>query len=245
MNSQLELQPFAPLATAELAERLWDEDELFYEPDAALRLHKLTGGWPFYAHAVAARARQLARTAEGRITPALVDVAFQYEMFGRSANIGQNCRYLVETALSAGTGDLRNTSEAVLHQVARLQPIPRASIVRRLRRQHSQTQISRAINRLIDTDFLQEEGGLLSLLDPVFALWLRIEPARRDPVTGLADQRGFQKLLAQLEAQHAQDRQDMGTLFERRIENLVRQFRGQTVEGKLLGIEGEVILPHV
>ena len=57
--TSLELRPFHPDATVDLAGRIW-EDESQFEPDAAARLHRLTGGWPFYVHAVAARARSIA-----------------------------------------------------------------------------------------------------------------------------------------------------------------------------------------
>jgi hypothetical protein len=35
----------------------------------------------------------------------------------------------------------------------------------------------------------------------------------------------------------------MGTLFERRVENLARQFRGQTVDGRLFGVTAPVRVP--
>ncbi|MGH2355267.1 MAG: hypothetical protein ACRDJN_26960, partial [Chloroflexota bacterium] len=111
---QLELRPFPPEATHELASRLWDEEGIAAEPDAAVRLHRLTGGWPFYVHAVAARARQLARTGGGRVTDDTIDLAFRHELLGRAAALGQYCRYLLDAALRTDTSGLRNTLEAVL-----------------------------------------------------------------------------------------------------------------------------------
>ena len=240
----LELGPFSPEGSAELAQRLWVEGDPRYEPDALARLHRLSGGWPLYVHALAARAGQLARAGDGVVSPETVDIAFQQELFGRAANIGQNCRYLLETALRADADAQRNTHEAVLRQVARWQPLTRASLVRRLSRHDTPAQIYRAINRLIENDFIVESEGLLSLFDPVFAVWLTVEPARRDPAAAMADP-SIRRLLVHYEAQHAQDRTTMGLLFERRIENLARQFRGQAVEGRLFGVEGMVALPTV
>lgn len=242
---QIELRPFNSDGTYDLAARIWSDASLTPEPDASVRLHKLTGGWPFYSHAVAARAGQVARTADGRITPDIVDIAFYQEIVGRVANIGQNCRYLLETALRTDAEGMRNTLEAVLRQVARWQPITRANIERRLRRHHAHTQIHKAINLLIDTDFLREAAGVLEMPDPVFALWLVVEPERRDPEAVLRSPRAIQRLLSWYEGQHGQDRQEMGTLFERRVENVARQFNGQTVEGKLFGTDGEIRLPVV
>ncbi len=242
---QIELRPFNSDGTHDLATRLWSDESLSPESDASTRLHKLTGGWPFYAHAVAARAAQIARAADGRITPDTIDIAFYQEVTGRVANIGQNCRYLLETALRTDAGGLRNTLEAVLRQVARWQPITRASIERRLRRHHAHTRIHNAVNLLIDTDFLREATGVLEMLDPVFALWLVMEPERRDPEGRSRNPQAVHRLLAWYEGQHGHDRQEMGTLFERRVENLARQFNGQSVDGKLFGTTGETRLPIV
>ncbi len=119
----------------------------------------------------------------------------------------------------------------------------RTGVARALGRHHVPAQVYRAINRLIDTDFLREEGGRLALIDPVFALWLALEPARRAPRSATQDPRSRQRLLAWFEAQHAQGREAMGSLFERRVENLARQFRGQTVDGRLLGVTELVRVP--
>jgi len=243
---QLDLLPFAEDATHDLATRIWDGDGLNADPDAAVRLHRLTGGWPFYVQAVAARTSQLARGSNEAVTAELVDEAFWYELIGRAAAVGQQCRYLLDAALrgdGGGGNGLRNTIEAVLRRMARGSTSTRTSLARSLARHHAPAQVFRAVNRLIDTDFLHEEGGQLALLDPVFALWLRLEPARRDPAAALADSRSRQRMLAWYEAQHAQDREEMGRLFESRVENLARQFRGQTVDGHLFGVDGPIRVP--
>jgi AAA+ ATPase superfamily predicted ATPase len=243
--AQLDLLPFNSEGTHELVSQVWSDESLQVDPDVPVRLHKHTGGWPFYTHAVAERAAQLARMADGRITPDTIDVAFSEELIGRLTNVGQNCRYLLETALRADTDGMQNTLEAVLRQVARWQPITRASVERRLQRHHPHARIHRAINNLIDTDFVREASGVLDLADPVFALWLVLEPERRDPEALLRDPRPMRRLLSWYIAQHGMDRQEMGTLFERRVENVIRQFAGQTLPGKLFGIESNLQLPVV
>jgi AAA+ ATPase superfamily predicted ATPase len=243
--SQMELNPFSPDGTHELAARIWSDGTLVVDPDASVRLHRYTGGWPYYSHAVAMRAAQLSRASDGQITPDTIDVAFSEELIGRVTNIGQNCRYLLDIALRTDTDGLRNTVEAVLREVARVQPVSRASIERRLRRHHPHARIHRAINLSLDTDLLREAGGVLDLADPVFARWLVLEPERRDPESQLHNPQAMRRLLSWYESQHAMDRQEMGTLFERRVENVTRQFAGQTVPGKLFGVEGDVRLPVV
>jgi hypothetical protein len=244
---QLDLLPFTEDSTHDLATRFWEAGELVAEPDAATRLHRLSGGWPFYVQAVAARATQMARVRGEALTADVVDDAFWHELVGRAAALGQQCRYLLDTALrgEVASGDaMQNTLEAVLRQVARGRTGSRTVVARTLRRHHAPAQVYRAINRLIDTDFLREEGGRLVLLDPVFALWLALEPARRDPAATLRNLPARQRLLAWYEAQHARDREELGVLFERQVENVVRQCRGQTVEGRLFGTDQPIRLPH-
>lgn len=215
------------------------------DPDATTRLHKLTGGWPFYIQTVAARALQIARATDGRIIDDVIDRAFQQELIGRAAALGQYCRYLLDAALRTDSTGARNTVEAVLRQIARWQPVTRASLERQLRNHHNHTSIHAAVNRLVDTDFVREEVGALELLDPVFALWLNLEEVRRNPDTAFRNPATLRRMVAWYETQHQRDRQELGRLFEYRIENLVRQFHGQTVDGLLFGADKPVQLPEV
>ena len=240
--TSLELLPFHPDATVDLASRIW-ADESQFEPDAATRLHRLTGGWPFYVHGVAARARTIALSGPGAVTPDVVDVALQQELIGRGGNIALHCQYLLRTALETDSDARRNRLEAILRYVAREGTVPRARLARRLTRHYSQTEVYNSINQLIDQDFLVETESVLRLADPVFGVWLNIEPDRRDPLTAIGNPDALRRILQWYEAQHAEDRTEMGRLFEQHVENTVRQFRGQAMPGKLFGIDGEVTLP--
>jgi hypothetical protein len=238
----VELPPFLVDATHDLAARLWG-DEAAFDPDAVARLQRLTGGWPFYVHAVAARTRVLA--AGARITPDLVDVAFQQEIVGRAGNVALHCQYLLSTAIEADEPRRRNRLESVLREVARAGALPRARLARRLQRHHARTEVYNAINHLIDTDLLAERDGQLALIDPTFAVWLNVEQDRRDPLTAIGNPDALRRLLAWYQAQHAADRTEMGPLFEDSVGNTVRQFRGQTLPGWLFGVDDDVRLPTV
>ena len=239
------MDPFGPEATEELATKVWEEEGVSHDPDAVARLYRLSGGWPFYVSAIAQRARQAARAADCQITPDTIDLAFREEIFGRGTTIGQHCAYLRMTATEDSSRSEKGFLEELLEQVALHQPLTRANLVRRLAKRHNQKEIYRGINRLIDTDFLAEQNGILTLLDPIFALWLASEPARQDPQGLLNNQAAAQKMISWYQQRHSEDRTAMGTLFERRAENLVRQFAGQEVDGKLLGTTGKLILPTV
>lgn len=238
----LELRPFHPDATLELASQIW-EDESRFQPDAAVRLHRLSAGWPFYVHAVAVRARALALAGPEVVTSDLVDLAFQQEMIGRGGNVSLHCQYLLHTATETDSIARRNRLEAILRAVAQDGPLPRARLARRLTRHYAQTEVYQSINELIDEDFLIESEGVLRLADPVFATWLNVEPDRRDPLTSLGNPQALQRLLSWYEVQHAEDRAEMGHLFERQVENLARQFRGQVVPGRLFGVDEDITLP--
>jgi AAA+ ATPase superfamily predicted ATPase len=241
----ISLDPFGLEATEELATRTWEEEGVSNDPDAVARLYRLSGGWPFYISAIAQKARQVARAGDCHITPDTIDLAFREEIFGRVTTIGQHCTYLRATATEDSSRSEKSLLEELLEQVALRQPLTRANLVRRLARHYSQKEIYRGVNRLIDTDFLAEQNGVLTLLDPIFALWLAAEPARQDPQTLLTNQAAVQKLISWYEQRHSEDRATMGMLFEKRVENLVRQFAGQEVDGKLFGTIGTLSLPTV
>ncbi|MBI4492840.1 MAG: AAA family ATPase [Chloroflexi bacterium] len=238
----LDLRPFHSDATFELASRIWEDDPPF-EPDAVARLHRLTGGWPFYVHALAVRARAVALAGPNVMSPDAVDVAFQQELVGRGGNISLHCQYLLRTAIEADGDARRNRLEAILRSVAREGLVPRARLARRFTRHYSQSEVYSSIRQLVDEDFLLEAGGMLRLADPVFAVWLNVEPDRRDPLAALGNRDALRRLLSWYEAQHAEDRTEMGRLFEQQVENTVRQFRGQTVPGRLFGVDGALALP--
>ena len=240
--TSMELPPFHLDATLELAGRIWG-DETRFEPDAAVRLQRLTGGWPFYVHSVAVRADALVGAGPDMITPDIVDIALQQELVGRSGNIALHCQYLLQTALESPSDAHRNRLEALLRYVAREGAVPRARLARHLQRHYSQNDTYSAINHLIDADFILEAEGVLRLSDPVFAVWLNVEPDRRDPLAAIGNPDALRRLLAWYEAQHAEDRTAMGHLFEQQVENLVRRFRGQTVPGRLFGLDGDLTLP--
>jgi len=203
--TSLELHPFHPDATIELAGRIW-RDESQFEPDAAVRLHRLTGGWPFYVHSVAVRARAVTMAGPGVITPDIVDVSFQQELIGRGANIALHCQYLLRTATETDSVARRNRLEAILRSVAQEGTVPRARIALRLTRHYSRTDVYNSINELIDEDFLLESEGVLRLADPVFAIWLNVEQDRRDPLTSIGNPDALRRLLSWYESQHAEDR---------------------------------------
>lgn len=242
---EIPMDPFGGDATNELATKIWEGDAtIAHDPDAAIRLHKLSGGWPLYVNAIAQKARLLARGSNGRITHDTIDLAFRQELFGRGTDIGQHCAYLRQTATQSDSDAMKSLLENVLDQVAAHEPLTRGSLVQRLSRRHNYREAYRAINRLIDTDFLKEEGGVLTLLDPIFTFWLAAEPARQDPQGVLSNQTAAQKLVSWFEQRHAEDRTAMGTLFEKRVENLVRQFGGQEVDGGHFGISERVVVPR-
>lgn len=240
--TSMELRPFHLEATSELAGRIWG-DETRFEPDAAVRLQRLTGGWPFYVHAVAVRADALVRAGPDKITPDIVDIALQQELTGHSGNIALHCQYLLQSATASDNGARRNRLETLLRYVARQGGVPRARVARHISRHYSQNDTYSAINQLIDTDFILETDGVLRLSDPVFAVWLNVEPDRRDPLAAMGNPDALRRLLAWYEAQHAADRAAMGYLFEQQVENTARRFHGQAVPGKLFGLDGEVTLP--
>ncbi|TAK33602.1 MAG: hypothetical protein EPO21_12455 [Chloroflexota bacterium] len=52
-----------------------------------------------------------------------------------------------------------------------------------------------SIDQLIEQDFLVETESVLRLADPVFAVWLNVEPDRRDPLAAIGNEEGYHLVL--------------------------------------------------
>ena len=237
----IDVLPFSRDATHELVARVWADRS--HVADAADRIHRLTGGWPFYAHAVAVRAAML--LIPQRIDEDIVDVAYHSELMGRAGNVALHCQYLLKTATAYDDSERRNRANRVLRRIAHEPNIPRSRLLRALARGNAPDAIERTINDLAQEDFIVQNDGLLRLSDPVFAIWLNVEHDRRDPLALIGQAGAVQRVIAQYNAQHQADRTEMGTLYEQMLDGVARQFKGQSVPGALFGADVDVRLPTV
>jgi hypothetical protein len=240
---EVELPPFAPEDTAALAAAVWERSGLAWDQNAIQRLQTLSQGAPFYAHTLARAAADLVRGAGERVLGEHVDAAFQQQLLDRDNALAIYMQYLFRQAVGGVRGE--NIPEAVLRYVAEHEGRRVSHIARALRR--TVGQIRDVTLELVAIDVLRrDEGGGVWFVDPLLPVWIALERDRQQPLTALADPRAREKVL-QMHQERLQALQDAaGPLFEKRVHNLLRQFRGQMISAKLLGAGAESItLPVV
>lgn len=238
---ELELPPFAVQDTQELALGIWERGEMTATQDAVQRLHTLTQGFPFYVHTLALAASEVARTGSSQIAGYHVDAAFQTQLLDRNSTISIYCQYLFEQALGGVRGE--NIPEAVLRHLAGHEGRTRADMARSVRRSQGAAQVNRIIAELVDIDILTHRESGLWFVDPILPIWIAIERERRDPTAVFLNPEARAKVVRSYEERIATLHQAMGEMFEKRIDNALRQFRGQVVSGRLFGASGQITLP--
>lgn len=240
---ELELPPFERDDTQELAAGLWERTGMSWTQNAVQRLHSLSQGFPFYVHTLSLAAADVARPEATRVDGEHVDAAFEVQLLNRNSTLSIYCQYLHQQAI----GDVRgeNIPDAVLRRVALREGITRAEVARALRRAEGSAQIYRVVGDLIEIDILADRGGGLWFVDPVLPVWIALDRERRDPVAVLSNPSARGKVLRSQAERLAAMQEAMGETFEKRVHNALRQFDGQTVSGRLLGVDGRITLPRI
>ncbi len=240
---EVELPPFGVPDTQDLAVGLWERGGMTWTQNAIQRLHILSQGFPFYAHTLALAAADQARPTTSVVDGDHVDAAFQLEMLDPNRTLSIYCQYLYQQAI----GDIRgeNIPDAILRRLARAEGSTRRDMARAVRRSEGQAQVNRVIDELIRIDVLALRDGRLWFVDPVLPIWIALERERRDPITVLQNPQARAKVIQSYQ-ERLQSLQDaMGEMFEKRVHNVLRQFRGQVVSGKLFGCTEQLVLPTI
>jgi hypothetical protein len=240
---ELELPPFDSGDTQELATGLWERAGFSWSQNASQRLHALTQGFPFYVHTLALSTLDEARPSGTSVDGDHVDATFQTQILDRNSTISIYCQYLFERAV----GDVRGESipDGVLRYLASHEGKTRADVARALRRGNLSAQISRVVRELIEVDILADREGGLWFVDPVLPIWVALEHERRAPTTLLPNPEARARVTRRYEERIQALQESVGLMFEKRVHNVLRQFRGQTVSGRLFGTAGQVVLPSV
>jgi hypothetical protein len=239
---ELDLPPFPPEDTAELATGVWERSGLGSDQNAVQRLHTLSQGFPFYAHALARAAADLVRGVGDRVLGEHVDAAFQRHLLDRDSALAIYLQYLFGQAIGGVRGE--NIPEAVLRYLAEHEGRRVADVARALRR--TAGQVHDVVLELIGIDVLRrEDDGGVWFVDPLLPVWIALERDRQEPLSALSDPRARARVLQLHQERLLALREAAGPLLEKRVHNALRQFRGQTVSGKLLGAGGTITLPTI
>ena len=230
----VEVSRFPPDATLALAERVLGDTPA---PGVGRRLHRLTGGHPFYIHAVATRLRGLAPS-PADLQPEDVSRAFVLETLNRKGQIYHYCRYLYDISLRRARG--YGILKAILQTLAEEERLTLSEVARRIRKGASATR--GYLRALQEVDLLLEDGGEYFYRDPVLRYWVGAI-TRGIEVDPSASRATLAPLLADLEAERFRLTTELGRAREAQVRELLRSFAGQTVEGAWLGLGGTFQLP--
>lgn len=230
----LEISRFTSDATLELLERILGGTPA---PGSGRRLHQLSGGHPFYIHAIAARLAVL-DTPVAEVEAQDVLQAFILETLNRAGQIYNYCRYLydVSSQHARGYGILK----AILQVLAEEEGLTLRELARRI---HKTAPTARGYLRALqEVDIVAESEGAYYYRDAVLRYWTA-NTIRGIEVDPFATRSALAPLIVDLEARHSRLATELGRAKESQVREVLRQLAGRQVDGVLLGTSGVVEMP--
>lgn len=230
----VEVSRFPPDATLALGERILGSTP---SPEVGRRLHQLSGGHPFYVHAVATRLLNLGR-APSDIEPDDVLQAFVLEALSRTGQIYNYCRYLYDISLRRARG--YGILKAILQVLAEEEGLTLSDLARRIRKTAPTTR--GYLRALQEVDLIVEDEGKYYYRDAVLRYWAAYA-TRGVEVDPFASRTALTPLLSDLEARHSRLATELGLAKKSQVRELLRRLAGQQVDGALLGASDLIRLP--
>jgi len=230
----VEVSRFPPDATLALAERVLEGAPA---PGAGRRLYQLSGGHPFYVHAVATRLTGLDRLPDD-LEPEDVLRAFVLETLSRTGQIYNYCRYLYDVSLQRARG--YGTLKAILQALAEEEGLTLSEVAHRIRKTAPTTR--GYLRALQEVDLVVESAGDYYYRDPVLHYWAAYA-TRGIEVDPFATRTALAPLLADLEARHSRLSTELGLAKESQVRELLLRLAGRQVDGGLFGMSDPVQVP--
>ncbi|MBU1661454.1 MAG: winged helix-turn-helix domain-containing protein, partial [Chloroflexi bacterium] len=227
----LEISRFPSDATLELMERILGGTPA---PGSGRRLHQLSGGHPFYIHAIVARLAELDRPVS-EIEAEDVLQAFMLETLSRRGQIYNYCRYLYDVSLQHARG--YGILKAILQVLAEEEGLTLSELARRI---HKTAPTTRGYLRALqEVDIVAESEGAYYYRDAVLRYWAA-NTVRGIEVDPFATRSALAPLIVDLEARHSRLATELGRAKESQVREVLRQLAGRQVNGVLLGASGIV-----
>lgn len=225
---------FRTLAESLLEPRVADELS-----DFSREVHALTGGNPTYAVHTMCRARSLDRTTHCVPDADVARRAFALEVLVPQGGIYRHCEYVCAEALNRIRGGV------LLHEILRILALEEGLILARIaeRLNKPNGEVANYCRALLESDLLVQVDRGFCFADPVIRFWW----AGRSLGTNM-DESGRPDSWAELtrylrtEPVHMPER--IRITEEEQVQQMLYDFDGQTVDGKLLGRSKTVVLPR-
>jgi DNA-binding IclR family transcriptional regulator len=200
-------------------------------------LQQLSGGHPFYIHAITARLADQDRPAH-ELEPEDVSQAFVTAALSRTGQIYNYCRYLFDVSLRRARG--YGILKAILQALAEEDELTLSDVARRIRKSAPATR--GYLRALQEVDLVVESDGTYRYRDPVLRYWASYA-TRGIEVDPLATRSALAPLLSDLESQLSRLSTELGVAKESQVREVLRRMAGQEVDGALLGAAGPVQVP--
>jgi predicted transcriptional regulator len=208
--------------------------------DVLATVYKVTRGHPFYIYATCMRVIENVTLLQKSLSPKTVQEAFTLETLGSTGRIYNLCRYILEQSLKDVRGE---TMPKAILQVLAQKPggMNLTEIAERLKRPTGA--IRQILNWLVDVDLIeQREDKMYLYRDAVLQVWVAYYYAGLQ-LTGLPNQKVLSNLVAELMERYERVANQLGSVKESQVRELLQQFDEQIVEGAWFGLSGEFRLP--
>lgn len=237
----LRVAAFGPGETRELARQIWAEQGIAYSEEAADRVDRLTLGHPFYADVVCRGVAFEAHKLDGRaVPPEFVDLALLDSLMTPTGAIWIACQEIWDSLLARTTPALRGLvlelaqrGDATVSDLASAIGLTTPSTA------------WQQVRELEGLGLVERADNDVHLVDPIFRYWLNTAWSPGAPPLDLADPAAAQRAIRHYQDAYIAQRADRGRLVEAYMRDLVRNFDGQSIEGKRFGRPGHVRLPRV
>lgn len=222
----IELTPFNLKSTWELAEKILQQT---ISGRLAARILRMSGGFPFYIHAITERAKELTKIFEVPIKEAL-ELAYYQEVFTTRGMIYEHCRYLwTEYIMHAKRKRyLRKILELVSEK-----PLTASQIARTLNTDYSIA--VKYVDELLDLGLIVKENNKLYIFNRTFATWIQARKELPEINIVMPYEKTILRKLRELEKRVAIAEKIASHNFEMMAQILVATLLGKTLNPRELG----------
>ncbi len=233
--TRLTVEPFPRASTRLLVEKLISEP---LDADIYPLIHSLTVGHPFYITALSRRLSYLVDVVQRPANQDTVKQAFLIETLAPGGRIYDFCRYVYDLSLQKASG--YGSLKAVLQILATDDGLTATQIARRLR--VTSATASDYLRWLCEVDLIQVKDHLYFFRDPVLRFWVG-NIVKGIELSLTAEPMDLKALIARLDTQFHRVSEELGSVQESLVRELMRSFKGQVIEGRWFGSEQSIRLP--
>lgn len=201
-------------------------------------LHHFSNGTPFYLVQLLRKVRLFLSRSE-TLSAGLIKRAFIAETLSPNGLIHSYCNYLYNISLqkARGYGVLKSILDALAVAAG---PLTQSELARELNM--SQGPVRLNLRELVNIGLLFEKNRKYYYHDPVLRYWVAYVQYGVE-VQDFPKEEDLLAIIEELDKRYQSVAEELGREKEAAIRNIMKQFAGQVVEGRLFGIQTALKLP--